>query len=232
MAHETEIKLRVRNEKALVRRLKVLGARPANGGSGRAHEWNVIFDTPQGGLAKHGQLLRIRTETAEPKKKTRRNETQKRIVLTFKKPAVQADEARDSAGTLVATGRHKVREEIEVEVANAATLSRIFEGLGMRGWFRYEKYRTTYRLPPSARWAKDLLIELDETPIGNFLELEGAPEAIDRAAETLGYSRQDYILKSYLALYLDECRRRGEPPQDMVFSKRAEDKRRSAEIVS
>jgi hypothetical protein len=49
--------------------------------------------------------------------------------------------------------------------------------------------------------------------------LEGPAEAIDRAARELGYARKDYIVKSYLALYLEECRRRGESPKDMVFEK-------------
>jgi len=56
----------------------------------------------------------------------------------------------------------------------------------MSGWFRYEKYRTTFRLPDSNAWANGLLIELDETPIGTFVELEGPAAAIDRAAEELG----------------------------------------------
>jgi len=87
----------------------------------------------------------------------------------------------------------------------------------MKGWFRYEKYRTTYHLPPSTEWAKGLLIELDETPIGTFVELEGPPEAIDRAAEELGFSRHDYIVMNYLSLYLEDCRAKGIEPRDMVF---------------
>ena len=217
MAHETEIKLRAGDLKGLLRRLKALGARPANGG--RVHEWNVVFDTPQGGLAKHGQLLRIRTETIQARERKSRAPA-KRVVLTFKEPVVRAEAAADSIGKLAPAGRHKVREELELEVADAAVLGRIFEGLGMRGWFRYEKYRTTYRLPASRRWAKGLLIEVDETPIGNFIELEGSPAAIDQAAEKLGYSSRDYVLKSYLALYLEECRRQGEAPCDMVFQRK------------
>jgi adenylate cyclase class 2 len=111
-----------------------------------------------------------------------------------------------------------VREEIEVEVTEAAILSKIFEGLGMRGWFRYEKYRTTYGMDSSRPWAKELLIEVDETPIGVFAELEGPPEAIDRAAEELGFSKQDYVLRNYLTLYLEECRRTGVEPGDMLFA--------------
>jgi len=89
----------------------------------------------------------------------------------------------------------------------------------MSGWFSYEKFRTTMKLPGAAKWAKDMVIELDETPVGTFVELEGPAEAIDRAARELGYSKQDYVTKSYLALYLEECRKRGESPKDMVFGK-------------
>jgi adenylate cyclase class 2 len=88
----------------------------------------------------------------------------------------------------------------------------------MHGWFRYEKYRTTYRLPAAFAWAKGLLIELDETPLGSFVELEGPPAAIDRAAKELGFTQRDYILQNYLALYVEECRRLGQQPRDMVFA--------------
>jgi adenylate cyclase, class 2 len=217
MAQETEIKLRIRDAKALRRSLKRLGARPLNSSSGRVHEWNIIFDTPQGGLAKHGQLLRIRTEIPEGKAKKDGRKAEKRVVLTFKMPTATAIAA---AGKKQEPRRYKVREEIELPVADADLLTRIFEGLGMTGWFRYEKFRTTFALPTSARWAKGLLIELDETPIGTFVELEGPPEAIDKAAQELGYSKRDYILKNYLVLYVEECRRQGQQPRDMLFTSR------------
>jgi adenylate cyclase class 2 len=219
MARETEIKLRVQNAGLLRKKLKRLKVRPVTAGSGRVHEMNVIFDTPQGGLAKHGQLLRIRTETPEGRAKKGRGSGLRRVVLTFKRPTMPLEAAPSMEGRAVAAGRHKVREEIEVEVADAANLTKIFEGLGMRGWFRYEKYRTTFQFPPTARWAQGLLIELDETPIGTFVELEGPAEAIDRAAKELGFSPRDYVLKNYLALYAEECRRRNEEPRDMVFNK-------------
>jgi adenylate cyclase class 2 len=214
MAQEIEIKLRITDAKALKRVLKRLGACPVDCGSGRVHEWNVIFDTPEGGLAKHGQLLRIRIETPEATAKKSKAALAKRTLLTFKRPIIAGTAPSASAQE---NHRHKVREEIEVEVADAGVLAKIFEGLGMRGWFRYEKHRTTLRLPARTSWAKGLLIELDETPIGTFVELEGPPLAIDRAAQELGYSRQDYVLRSYLALYLEDCRRRGQEPQDMLF---------------
>ena len=206
MAKETEIKLPVRDIKAFERKVKKLGGRSVRAGNARVHELNVIFDTPDGGLAKHGQLLRIRTESMESGGK---KGAPQRVMLTFKQPAVRA----------VGDGsRFKIREETEVEVADAAMLGKIFEGLGLRGWFSYEKYRTTWKLGAATRWAKDLLIELDETPAGTFVELEGPPEAIDKAAEALGYSRKDYLLKNYLELYAEDCRRRGVPPGNMLFA--------------
>lgn len=217
MAREREIKLKVEDVKAFRRLLKKLGAHPAATGPGRVHEENVIFDTPQGGLAKHGQLLRIRTETHQVSSSSKKAKSKPRVVLTFKRPLV-----RPAAGTPehAPDGPHKVREEIEMEVTDAATLTTIFEGLGMSGWFRYEKYRTTFQLPGSKPWARGLLIELDETPIGTFVELEGPATAIDRAAAELGYSKRDYVLKNYLTLYVEECRRKGEQPVHMVFPNR------------
>jgi adenylate cyclase class 2 len=89
----------------------------------------------------------------------------------------------------------------------------------MRVWFRYEKFRTTFRLPASNAWAKRLIIELDETPIGVFLELEGPANAIDRAAKALGFETRDYVLANYVTLYREYCRGRGEEPHDMLFTK-------------
>ena len=206
MAKETEIKLPVSYVKTFERKVKKLGGKPVGTGNGRVHELNVIFDTPDGGLAKHGQLLRIRTETPQGSGK---KAGARRFMLTFKQPSVRSV---DEDG-----GRFKIREETEAEVLDAGPLSKIFEGLGMRGWFSYEKYRTTWKLAAAQRWAKDLLIELDETPAGIFVELEGPPEAIDRAATALGYTRKDYLLKNYLELYAEDCRRRGVAPGNMMF---------------
>ena len=217
MARETEIKLRISDVPAFHRALKRIRARPVGPGTSKVHEENVIFDTPQGGLAKHGQLLRIRTETPELRGKPKTTGPKQRVVLAFKQPMVQPAGAATEG---VSYGAYKVRDEIEVEVGECGNLTRIFEGLGMSGWFRYEKYRTTFRLPASKVWATGLLIELDETPIGTFAELEGPPAAIDRVAEELGYSKHDYVLKNYLWLYMEDCRRKGVQPSHMVFPNR------------
>src|SRR5205823_10907127 len=133
MARETEIKLRISDVRAFHRALKRIGARPGGPGSSKVHEENVIFDTPQGGLAKHGQLLRIRTETPEIRGKAKTTGAKQRVVLTFKQPMVQTPVAGLQSSSY---GSYKIREEIELEVTDPGNLTRIFEGLGMSGWFR------------------------------------------------------------------------------------------------
>jgi adenylate cyclase class 2 len=215
MGTETEIKLRVHDLKELRAALQRLGARSVFAGTGRVFESNLLFDTPGNQLAKRGELLRIRTEKPVHHSSKRSEPGRERTLLTFKRPLAPK---RSPAGA-PSRDRHKVREEIELQVQDAQALEKIFEGLGLRGWFRYEKFRTTLQLPKSRRWAKGLLVELDETPIGTFVELEGPPQAIDRVARLLGFSKRDYIVTSYLGLYLQECRQRGEEPGHMVFQK-------------
>jgi adenylate cyclase class IV len=240
---EIEVKCRISDIAAFRRKLTKLKAqailpssvfgnnkRKPSGKSLRVHELNLLFDTPESGFAKHGQLLRIRVASEESggtKGLAQPPRQVLRALFTYKGPSFAANSTSQlpeqlAAGGgrthLVTAGRHKVREEIEVEIASAADLKQILEALGMRAWFRYERFRTTFRLPASLRWAKDLLIEVDETPIGTFVELEGPRDSIDRAAELLGYSPRDYIAQSYLALYLEQCRVRKLPPGDMLFT--------------
>ncbi len=208
------------------KKLARIGAKPVRGEvagkDGRLHERNILFDTPDGGFARHGQLLRVRIESAP----TAGKNSPSRVVLTYKGPAESSVE-----------GRYKIRQENEVVVADADAISIILESLGLRGWFRYEKFRTRFALPASAKWASGLHLELDETPVGVFLELEGPTPAIDRAASELGFSHRDYITKNYLLLHLEDCRRKGlSVPQlapgivagipDMVFTESRAKKRR------
>jgi adenylate cyclase class 2 len=210
---EVEVKLRVPDLAATRRRLARLGLRPVT--MGRVYERNTLFDTPQGGLAKHGQLLRLRVEEPPGKSGGRDAGKNRLAVLTYKGPSEQATPEQAAQAR-----RYKVREEIEAGVADPEQVQAILEALGLRGWFRYEKFRTHYRLSASFRWALGLEVALDETPIGNYIELEGPPGAIDRLAELLGYTPGDYITKSYVALYLADCRKQGIQPADMVFPAR------------
>jgi adenylate cyclase class 2 len=104
----------------------------------------------------------------------------------------------------------KVREEYETVVGDGEVLLTILEELGWRVWFRYEKYREEFA-------AADVIIAIDETPIGVFVEIEGSEDHIHRAAAALGKTPHDYVTSSYRALYLDYCRARGLQPGDMLF---------------
>jgi adenylate cyclase, class 2 len=214
MPQETEIKLRIADSKKFLHMLKRAGARRVFKGNGRVHEWNVIFDTPDKALAHRGQLLRIRIETPTQRIASKSSKTNQRVLLTFKRPSSPHSAARSRAPGV---RRHKIREELELEVSNAKVIAKICEALGMRPTFTYEKFRTTFAFPASQLWAKGLLIELDETPIGTFAEFEGPSRAIDRAAKMLGYSESDYVLTNYLRLYFEDCRRRNQEPTDMLF---------------
>ena len=110
-------------------------------------------------------------------------------------------------------GAHKSRPELETEIGSAEVLSQILSHLGFDKIFRYEKYRTEFR-----RGQEEGSVTLDETPIGNFLELEGPGEWIDETARELGFGPRDYILESYGRLYLADCERRGVEPTHMVFA--------------
>lgn len=106
----------------------------------------------------------------------------------------------------------KSREELETGVENTAEMAAIFDRLGFQPVFRYQKYRTELKQAKGGGTAT-----LDETPIGNYLELEGTAAWIDRLARKLGFSEQDYITASYGKLYLDWCKQQRVKPGDMVF---------------
>jgi adenylate cyclase class 2 len=109
-------------------------------------------------------------------------------------------------------GKYKDREELEVDVSAPRMLSQILARLDFAPAFRYEKYRTEYRHPGEAG-----LATLDETPIGVYLELEGAPAWIDRNARRLGFAESDYSTASYYGLYADYCCAHGQPVTHMTF---------------
>jgi adenylate cyclase, class 2 len=109
-------------------------------------------------------------------------------------------------------GRYKKRWEIETLLHDTSAMEAILTHVGYHPVFRYEKFRTEY----AARSGGGKVL-LDETPIGNFLELEGGPRWIDRTARQLGFSRSDYISRSYGHLYLAYCRERRIRPKNMVF---------------
>ena len=108
----------------------------------------------------------------------------------------------------------KLREEDETLVGDGEVLLKIFEELGLHIWFRYEKYREEFSYD-------DVIVAIDETPVGVFVEIEGCEQGIENAAAALGRSRDDYILDSYRSLFLQHRDAYGLATSDMVFGTEA-----------
>jgi adenylate cyclase class 2 len=117
-------------------------------------------------------------------------------LLTFKGP--------------VQPSQMKLRDELETVVGDGPQLLSILEALGFHVWFRYEKYREEFAL-------SDVIVAVDETPVGTFVEIEGGDRGIHHMAEALGRGPSDYLLDSYRRLYVLDCEAHGIPPADMLF---------------
>jgi adenylate cyclase class 2 len=207
---EIEIKLRVADPSALRLRLKQLRAREI---IPRTFESNTLYDTPSRNLIRGGRLIRMRVERPSAHSRKIGSPQMRTAILTFKGPSRSARASQTTLSKRNKRTRFKIRDEAEVVLSNPEQMSTILGSLGLRPTFRYEKFRTTYKLPG----IRALKVEFDETPIGLFLELEGDASAIDRAAGLLGYSQSDYMTESYGALYIAVCRHRGTKPTHMVF---------------
>ena len=118
-------------------------------------------------------------------------------VLTFKAP-------------LLGEHRHKVRIEHETSIADPEALRAILLALGFEAVYRYQKYRATYTL-------EAVVAALDETPIGTFVELEGAEDDVDRAAAALGADSPDLIRATYRELQEQDAAARGVVAGDMLL---------------
>lgn len=127
----------------------------------------------------------------------------------------------NSTGTVTYKGRSdaqtefKARLEYETEVEDPDQMLHIFERLGYKPFFRYQKYRTVYRLTLES--GLSLKAMFDETPMGNFLELEGSELAVKRAVEALKLTQDDYITDTYIKMQLERCRSLNRPLEDLVF---------------
>ncbi|HEY6392057.1 MAG TPA: class IV adenylate cyclase [Bryobacteraceae bacterium] len=182
-----EIEIKLRLPESLAKIRRILREQGFRVVKRRSFETNVLFDNAKHSLRRHGKLIRIRRVGG-------------RGLLTFKGPSLRS--------------RHKKREEIEIEIdfPEPDRLQEIFDKIGFHPVFRYEKYRTEY----AARSA-DGKIMLDETPIGNFLEIEGSASWIDRTSKLLGFKHSDYLKASYGYLYRTYRRGQGKRVKDMLF---------------
>lgn len=108
-------------------------------------------------------------------------------------------------------GTMKLREEVETAVEDASAMTRLLGSLGFQPWFVYEKFREEFSLP-------GVIVAVDDTPVGVFVELEGDEAGILRATAALGLSAGDFILQSYRGLFM-ERREQLRLGDDMLFAR-------------
>jgi adenylate cyclase class 2 len=154
----------------------------------RSFESNVLYDTPDRKMRARTEILRIRNYAG-------------RCTLTHKRLPDQGP-GEDA---------HKHRIETETEISDGQALAQLFLSLGLVPAFRYEKWRTEWTNGQGH-------CVVDETPIGNFAELEGSAQWIDRAAARLDLSPAQYITLSYGRLFDLWREERHSPAQHLTFT--------------
>jgi predicted adenylyl cyclase CyaB len=167
----------------------------------RALEDNLLFDRGNE-LRQKGIVLRLRhygahEEGAVPP-----------ATLTFKGPSSFE-------------GDHKIRDEVDLDCASGVAAAAFLEGLGYRSTVRYQKYREVWRLENEQGVVE---VCLDETPIGDFVELEfitgkseNRVDPIEEARRALGLEHQAAERLSYAGLYAQYRLLHPQAPADMVF---------------
>src|SRR5688572_22217458 len=83
----------------------------------------------------------------------------------------------------VQMGVMKIREEVETQAQDPRLLLEILERVGFRVWFRCEKFREEFTK------GDDVVVALDETPVGTFVEIEGSEHGVLACATALGIAR-------------------------------------------
>ena len=107
-------------------------------------------------------------------------------------------------------GRHSSRVELETGVSDGKKMDAILGALGYSPSFRYEKFR--------AEWTDGKgQVVVDQTPIGDFCEIEGQPHWIDNTAKKLAIRREDYITKNYATLFAEWKQQTRSEAEDMTF---------------
>jgi len=136
MAQEIEVKFALKDRPGLVRRLHEIGAQKLYA---ETFEDNIVLDR-RGELRTRGSLLRVR-------------KFGRYALATYK-------------GPMAFDGGVKMREEVQTGVESFELAIQLFDSLGFKPVFRYQKFREVWRV-------KEVEVVLDRTPIGDYFEIEG-----------------------------------------------------------
>ena len=181
MAQEIEVKFSLRDRNELVRKLHEIGAQRLYP---ETFEDNIVLDR-RGELRTRGSLLRVR-------------KFGKYSIATYK-------------GPMSIEGGVKSREEVQTGVESFELAIKIFDALGFKPVFRYQKFREVWRLRESE-------VVLDRTPIGDYFEIEGPIDTIRTIAAELGMNMEQAIRQTYADLYRQARRTRSDLGENMIFS--------------
>ena len=181
MAQEIEVKFALRDRNELTRKLHEIGATRLYA---ETFEDNIVLDR-RGELRTRGSLLRVR-------------KFGRYALATFKGPMSIEDGV-------------KSREEVQTGVESFELAIQLFDSLGFKPVFRYQKFREVWRV-------RDVEVVIDRTPIGDYFEIEGAVDVIRSVSAELGMSMDQAIRQSYADLYRQHRRTRADLPENMVFA--------------
>lgn len=186
---EIEVKFFLRDLSAFEARLQQLGAHLV---TGRVHEINLRFDTPDRILQQAHQVLRLRHDVKN--------------VVTFKGPG-QSDSGAVS------------RQEIEYQVDDFEAARRVFEALGYRVSVMYEKFRTTYQFDDLLVTLDEMpygnFAEIEGAGSGGIEEIV---TSIRAASARLQLNWDARITISYMALFDQLRRERNLAVQNLCFA--------------
>ena len=99
---------------------------------------------------------------------------------------------------------------IEEVGEDSLDMGRIIEAVGFSSSFRYEKFRS--------EWSdSNGHVVIDETPIGNFGEIEGQAKWIDATAKRLNIPVKNYLKESYAELFAAWKRKTKSKAKEMTF---------------
>jgi len=180
MAQEIEVKFPLRDRNELIHKLQQAGGQRLYP---ETFEDNIVLDR-RGELRTKGALLRVR-------------KFGKYSLATYK-------------GPMSIEGGVKSREEVQTGVESFELAIQLFDSLGFKPVFRYQKFREVWRL-------RDVEVVIDRTPIGDYFEIEGAMETIRSVATELGMNMDQALRQTYADLYRQARRTRADLPEHMVF---------------
>src|SRR5436189_3506517 len=156
MATEIEVKFVLKDRAELVSKLHEIGGQRLYP---ETFEDNIVLDR-RGDLKTRGSLLRVR-------------KFGKYSIATYK-------------GPMSIEGGVKSREEVQTGVESFELAIQLFDALGYKPVFRYQKFREVWRI-------KDVEVVIDRTPMGEYFEIEGPIDLIRTLPAELGMAMEHAI---------------------------------------